>query len=84
MKAKAQRKSEHYEKIINSVNMLTAKMENIATEYFEANVDFINQISDLEKTNQIQALSSYGTRFKALMQSLEDETRKLKREKVKY
>ncbi|MBL6446431.1 hypothetical protein JMN32_08935 [Fulvivirga sp. 29W222] len=82
---KKQDKSEHYQKIIDSMEELTSKMDSIAQEYFEANVDFISKLGDARLRNELSEdgrLSYYDRRFKDLLEDLENENRLLKREKV--
>lgn len=82
---KKQDKSEHYQKIIDSMEELTSKMDAIAQEYFEANVDFISKLGDArlsEDLSEDARLSYYDRRFKDLLEELENENRLLKREKI--
>ncbi|UII34884.1 hypothetical protein LVD17_13815 [Fulvivirga ulvae] len=82
---KKQDKSEHYQKIIDSMEELTSKMDAIAQEYFEANVDFISKLGDARLRDGLSEdarLSYYDRRFKDLLEELENENRLLKREKI--
>lgn len=82
---KKQDKTEHYQRIIDSMEELTMKMDAIAQEYFEANVDFISKLGDTKLRDELAQegrLSYYDKRFKGLLEELERENKLLKREKV--
>lgn len=76
-----------YQIVIQSIELLTMKMDAINQEFFEANVDFISKLSGSEIKEELFAksnLSSYDTKFKGLLKELEEDTRRLKREKINY
>jgi len=80
-----QSKSEVYREIIKNIEALTTKMEAISNEYFEAHIEFISGLSqvDAEGDQSIESkLACYKERFSVVLDKLETQTKSLKRDKI--
>lgn len=78
---------EDYQLLIQSMDVLTLKMEIIAQEFFEANIDFISQVTEADLKKELCAeglLSFYGDKFNNILNDIENGTKLLKQQKINY